>query len=94
MTARIIRHGGHDKVDPTPNTNTDYFEKLYVVRQAAIEFSDGTTVQKRFEWSRNTQWCQLDHPEITKTVRIEIKDTYEPRVVGPDEAAISEIKVR
>ena len=88
---------GHDKVDPV--SGVDRFTQLYVVRRASIEFSDGTIKEKRFDRDRDLQWLRLDSPEITKTLRIEIKDTYPP--TDPpgddepvDETAISEIKVR
>jgi hypothetical protein len=83
---------GHDKVDPADGT--DRFYQLYVVRRASIEFSDGTVEEKRFDRNRNIQWLQLDSPEITKTVRIEIEDTYPPGDDPVYETAISEIRVR
>jgi hypothetical protein len=88
---------GHDKVDP--ESGVDRFFQLYVVRRASIEFSDGTVKEKLFDRDRDLQWLQLDSPEVTTMVRIDIKDSYPPHdPPGADEpveeAAISEIVVR
>jgi hypothetical protein len=83
---------GHDKVDPL--SGTDRFYQLYVVRRASIEFSDGTVKEKRFDRDRDMQWLPLNPPEVTKRVRIEIKDTYPPGDNPIYETAISEIEVR
>ena len=77
----------------------DYLREVKVVRRASIEFSDGSVAEKRFDRDRDLQWLHLDAPEITKTVRIEIQDTYLPDDPPGDdepvnETAISEIHVR
>ena len=91
---------GHDKIDP--GSGTDRFYQLYTVRQASIEFSDGTAEGAEFRRDRSMQWVRFDAPKATKSVRINIIDTYPPDD-HPDgevypylvyETAISEIKVR
>lgn len=90
---------GHDKIDSVGGT--DRFYQLYVVRRAAIEFSDRTVVEAEFERDRNMQFVNLDSPKTTTSVRIEILDTYPPGD-NPNgqtypylvyETAISEIEV-
>jgi hypothetical protein len=85
---------GHDKVDL--ESGADRFYQLYVVRRASIEFSDGTVKEKRFDRDKDMQWLQLNPPEVTRKVRIEIKDTYPPggNPYPVYETAISEIEVR
>jgi hypothetical protein len=91
---------GHDKIDP--GSGTDRFYQLYTVRQASIEFSDGTAENAEFRRDRSMQWVRFDSPKASKSVRINIIDTYPPGD-HPDgeeypylvyETAISEIKVR
>lgn len=67
---------GHDKIDSADGT--DRFYQLYVVRRARIEFSDGTAVEADFERDRSMQFVYVDSPQTTKSVRIEILDTYPP----------------
>ncbi|HET7271740.1 MAG TPA: discoidin domain-containing protein [Rubrobacter sp.] len=67
---------GHDKIDSVGGT--DRFYQLYVVRRAAIEFSDGTVVEADFERDRSMQFVNVDSPKTTTSVRIEILDTYPP----------------
>lgn len=71
---------GHDKIDTSdPDVgDTDRFYQLYVVRQARIEFSDGTAVEEDYERDRSMQWAYPDSPKTTKSVRIEIQATYPP----------------
>lgn len=94
---------GHDKIDTSdPDVgDTDRFYQLHVVRQAKIEFSNGAAVEEHYERDRSMQWHHLDSPITTKSVRIEIQDTYPPGnnpsgqsyPYPVEEIAISEIEI-
>jgi hypothetical protein len=91
---------GHDKIDTSlrqSSVTVDRFFQLYVVRQAKIEFSNGTAVEEDYEQDRSMQWHYFDSPKITKSVRVEIQDTYPPDTPYPLEEewiAISEIEIK
>jgi hypothetical protein len=90
---------GYDKVDP--EDDTDRFYQMYVVREARIEFSDGSRHLADFRRDREMQFVDVPDTETT-SVRITILDTYPPQLRHPNgssysallgKSAISEVKV-
>ena len=90
---------GYAKTDPCDET--DRFYQMYVVREARIEFSNGSSVEATFEREPKMQY--VDVPDTrTDYVRVEILETYPPgdKPGGPPydytlgKAAISEIDVQ
>jgi hypothetical protein len=66
---------GYDKYDPADGI--DRFYQMYVVREAEITFSDGTTVTASFDRDPTMQYVSVPDVETTY-VRITILDTYPP----------------
>ncbi len=67
---------GYAEVDPTDST--DRFCQLYVVREASIEFSGGSSMEADFEWYRRMQYVEAPLGTETASVRITILDTHPP----------------
>jgi hypothetical protein len=66
---------------------------VYVLRRASIEFPDGTAAGKQFKEDRALEWLQLDSPEVTTTVHIEIRDAYPPDDPQGDEEPVEETAI-
>ena len=91
---------GYDKVDP--KNRIDRFYQYYVVREARIEFSDGSSYRRSFEREREVQFRDVPDTETT-SVRITILDSYPPQLRHPNgslydeglvgKVAISEVRV-
>jgi hypothetical protein len=89
---------GYDKVDPTDGTYRFYQD--YVIREAEIRFSDGSTVHATFERDPAMQFTDVPETKID-SITITILDSYPPGNSPTGEtypytinkAAISEIKV-
>lgn len=91
---------GYDKVDPV--SGVERFGQRHRVKEAEIEFSDGSTRLATFDDDARMQSVEVE-PTATDYVRITIRDTYPPDYTWDDspdstaepvdDTAISEIKV-
>lgn len=83
---------GYAKVDPVDGT--DRFAQNRQIRRARLEFSDGSSVEARFEPVPALQSVRLDSSVLTTFVRVVVLETSEPAANGGrDFTPISEIVV-